>query len=500
MLKTKALWCGASDAGVSPTEVHEFVEKTFDAGFNLLLPEFKHGDGSLSFQSDLHPECVRAELAGFDLAAELLAETRKSGQELHAWFIDYMETPNSPANTQNPSWACLDPSGRPTDAEMLRGKRYGARWMCPARSPGYTDEWLVPLYAEFAKKYAFDGLHHDYVRYPGDLAPDQYCFCDWCLNEIPRWAGYATKDFPHERLSHPVYDREYVESHWEPSPTVLPEDWDRLDRRTKAEFLRDGRFFAAGRADLDYFFYTFRAEAIERFVRLCAEAVRETRPGMRLSGAFFKNPVHSGRFLGQDWRKYAPWVDDCFPMDYRDHYPGSFETYLVLLGETIQDQSHWSRPFSRYAPGIAINFLYYEEELPLLALAQAAERGDRESAAGFWPSVESALTACNKTLGAEIAAWVAQGDHPPLTMEDARRYLSHRRLDWFTDVSGVAPGFSDRLSSFAERPPTAYWPKNKLGRVAEAALASGATGLVVFCYNHLDKYGLWEEARHIFKS
>ena len=30
--------------------------------------------------------------------------------------------------------------------------------------------------------------------------------------------------------------------------------------------------------------------------------------GFEVSAAVFKNPVQSGRFLGQDWRRFAPWV------------------------------------------------------------------------------------------------------------------------------------------------------------------------------------------------
>jgi len=75
----------------------------------------------------------------------------------------------------------------------------------------------------------------------------------------------------------------------------------------------------------------------------------------------FKNPIHSGRFIGQDWRTFGGYVDQMLPMDYRDHYPGSFETYLTLLAETIHEQKEWARDFESLWPGIAINFLYNEE-------------------------------------------------------------------------------------------------------------------------------------------
>jgi len=158
-----------------------------------------------------------------------------------------------------------------------------------------------------------------------------------------------------------MYDRPYVEAHWEPSPRVLPEGWRKWARSERARFLLEGGFFAGGRRDLDYFFYTFRVEAILRFVRECAEAVRDVAPDMKISGAFFKNPIHSGRFIGQDWRRFPPHVDICVPMDYRDHFPGSFHHYLSLLQESIALQKRWAEEFEQLWIGFAINFLFREE-------------------------------------------------------------------------------------------------------------------------------------------
>jgi hypothetical protein len=44
---------------------------------------------------------------------------------------------------------------------------------------------------------------HDYVRYPGDLAPDTYCFCDYCLAQIPEYAGYYSAAHPDHALLAP---------------------------------------------------------------------------------------------------------------------------------------------------------------------------------------------------------------------------------------------------------------------------------------------------------
>ena len=139
-------------------------------------------------------------------------------------------------------------------------------WMCPARRPGYTDQWLIPLIKEFAARYDVDAIHHDYVRYPGDLAPDTYCFCDYCLEAIPKYASYYSTAHPDDPLLAPM-DRPHLEAHWEKSPKVLPPNWKDYSREMKSRFLLEGSFFPGGNRDLDYFFYEYRAHHVAEFTR-----------------------------------------------------------------------------------------------------------------------------------------------------------------------------------------------------------------------------------------
>ena len=127
----------------------------------------------------------------FDFPAVLIREAHARGIAVHAWFFDFAEGANSHVAQTHPEWLALSPDGKPTTAEILRGQPYRMAWMCPARRPGYTDQWLIPLIKEFAERYDVDAIHHDYVRYPGDLAPDTYCFCDYCLKHLPEYASYS---------------------------------------------------------------------------------------------------------------------------------------------------------------------------------------------------------------------------------------------------------------------------------------------------------------------
>ena len=360
-LKIRGAWGGSAEAGSTRESVAAYAERLANLGINAIFIGLKEGDGRICWPSEQFAAIVKPEYRDFDLPAVMQEEFSKRGIECHAWFIDYFEGEQGVAFTQHPEWAATNSKGQTTAEEVLRGSRFGCVWMCPARRPGYTDQWLVPLYEEFAARYKFASIHHDYIRYPGDMAPDQYCFCDYCLENIPSWAGFINEAFPDEAFYHESYDRPYLEAHWEQSPRVLPANWAGLGREFKSRFLLEGSFFQTGRADLDHFFYEYRMHWITEFARLSHEAMKRVNPSIKKSGAVFKNPIQSGRFIGQDWRRFTRYMEIAVPMNYRDHFPGTFDQYLGLLAEAIGRQKVWARECENLYIGTAINFLFKEE-------------------------------------------------------------------------------------------------------------------------------------------
>jgi len=454
---------------MSDAEVDQYVDRLYETGINTLIVHLKGGDGTVYWNSDILPQCTHEGYDSFDLPGALLKACRKRGMRLEAWLIDFFEGRSGPAHSEHPEWAMLDPDGKTTADEMLRGKPWGPLWMCAARRPGYTDQWLVPLIREFAQKYDFDAVHHDYVRYPGDAAPDSYCFCDYCLENLPTWAGYHTKKYQSEPFFHEFYDRGYIEAHWEQSPRVLPANWESLPRSFKAKFLLEAGFFQGGRNDLDYFFYLYRREAITDFCRLAKQAVSEVRPKMDVSAAVFKNPVHSGRFIGQDWRTFKGYVDGIIPMNYRDHYPGSFEIYLDLLTETIESQKELTSEFKYYWPGAAINFLYFEEERPLNAIANALDKDDVTLAVSEFQMIRDRVRTLRPALS---EAFAALGKN----------------------VEGLGAAKREFMA-FRNNVPEGYWPAEKLNRLLDTIANTGVDGFALFCIGHLDEYHLWGSLR-----
>ena len=104
---------------------------------------------------------------------------------------------------------------------------------------------------------------------------------------------------------------------------------------------------------------------IDTFVREARERVRKINPKIEISAAVFKNPVQSGRFIGQRWHEWSRWIDVYMPMTYRSHFAGSFEDYLAHLTEITGRQLEWTRREQPLFAGIASTYLYREEMQPL---------------------------------------------------------------------------------------------------------------------------------------
>jgi hypothetical protein len=423
------------------------------------------GGPGLYWPSSRFPDAVAKGYRDFDMPGLLIRECHKRNIQFHAWFFDFAEGADSWVARQHPEWLMRNAAGKPTTDEVLRGRGYMLSWMCPARRPGYTDQWLIPVIAEFTRKYEVDAIHHDYVRYPGDLAPDTYCFCDYCLDQLPRYASYYAQSYP-DRAFLPPIDRPHLEAHWEKSPRVLPPNWNELPRDMKSRFLFEGSFFPGGSRDLDFFFYDHRIDAVLRFVREVSETIRAQKPSVDFSAAIFKNPVQSARFIGQDWRRFHPWVQYAMPMDYRSHYPGDFETHLDLLAESVRQQKEWARDYRHLWIGVATQYLYDEERQPLVRLREFADgKGSSDAAKQQFGLIAARLR--------EFA--------PAL----------HDQIRLFLESPSGAASPSQKIGEFLASPPPGYLPAGKLKSTIERVRAEGVEGVVIFSAGGIGAARLW---------
>jgi uncharacterized lipoprotein YddW (UPF0748 family) len=363
--ETHAVWAGASDAGNTVDSVRAFVAQLKRANIHKLVMGCKEGGGNVVWHSKRFPQLISPRYRDFDLVENLVREAHDQGVEVHIWLIDFYEGDSGVAFREHPEWAQLNADGKPTNTETLLNSEklpiapYHNIWMCPARRPGYTDQWLLPLIEELVEGYAIDGIHHDYVRYGGDVAPDSYCFCDYCLKEIARHALLRWETPPNHQPIEIVRPR--LEASWEATPDMLPAGWEQMDRRAKADFILNGHTIAGGPPDMRHFFYEYRIDQISRFVREAHDLSKRINPKIQMTAAVFKNPIQSGRYLGQKWSDWNPWIDIYMPMSYRSHFLGDFDTYCTHLTEITTRQLEWTRHERPVYAGIYTSDLYKEE-------------------------------------------------------------------------------------------------------------------------------------------
>lgn len=491
-----AIWAHPPDVGKTAEATREFVAKCKRANIDTIVMDIKGMSGEIYWKSKKFPQAIARGYESFDVLENLVREAHAQGLKVDAWLVDFADGERGAAYREHPEWAMLNPDGTTTASETLgvAKRHYPYVWMCPARRPGYTDQWLLPMIEEIATNYAVDGIHHDYVRYPGDVAPEGYCFCDYCLKHIPRYAMLTYETGSTDRLR-VKRSQEHIEANWS-DVTMLPSDWEQRDRREKADYILNGRTIPGGPPDMRYYFYDYRAHQIDTFVREARERVQKINPKITISAAVFKNPVQSGRFIGQRWQEWSRWVDVFMPMTYRSFFAGTPEDYYVHLTETTSRQIEWTRREKPLYQGIASTYLCREEMQPLESLREQV--GDLKN-----------MPATN-LAGRETKAAAIKQSYETLRLRlgqfapEREKEIAPLVASVVTDgARAVAPETIDNLiallSKLRRDLPPGFCPPERLTRAIEAARRAKPDGIVIFSAGNLTIEKLWPTLEAAFK-
>ncbi|HVH55514.1 MAG TPA: hypothetical protein VM791_04635 [Vicinamibacterales bacterium] len=514
-----SLWVHPPEVGRTPEAVAKFVDQCRRAHIDTIILLVKGMNGEIYWPSQRFKEAVVKGYESFDLLGELGRAARPHGIKVHAWLVDFAEGVNGAAVRAHPEWAELNPAGGTTATETLgpRQRPYPYVWMCPARRPGYTDQWLLPMIEELARNPNVEGIHHDYVRYPGDVAPDSFCFCDFCLAHIPRYAMLSYESTPSARYTvDPRQER--IEANWWTDPTMLPATYAKAERREKADFLLNGRTIPGGPPDMRHFFYDYRIEQINRFVREAHDVAKKVNPKIEMTAAVFKNPVQSGRFLGQEWHRWNDWIDVYTPMTYRSHFAGDFEAYVDHLEEVTRRQIEWTRHGRPLEAGIASTYLYREELKPIDDMNDALDTlKDLPAKAEDTQAAQRQLNAAIYVLeGASgDAAQARQIAMQRLVDAHARLQTrlapvaadSARNLDALVKAAQQAPpeqlsqavaAVSAALAKIRADLPAGFCPPEKLIASIEAARKAKPDGIAIFAASSITREKLWPALEKAF--
>lgn len=490
-IEGRAVWANPGSIATNDSTAREFVAHCKKAHINLIVLLVEWTDQAVYYHSKKFPESIAPTFKEFDPLAVVIREAHKEGIRVHAWLCSFTASDSGPVMQRHPEWAARNAEGKiPSQAEFLGGGvKYYINWMCPARRPGYVDQRMIPMIEEIVSNYDVDGIHHDYVRYPGDVAPDGYCFCDYCLEDMLKYAH-----FYYEAYRDTVYAAKPAlpnfTANWWSDPTVKPQGWDTWDRKRKAEFFLKGSFMKGGPSDIDYFFYTYRQSAINRFVREAWERASAIKPNIEMSAAVFKNPIASGRFIGQQWTDFAPWIDIMMPMVYRSHFPQrDYSTFLTQLEEYTRYECQWAKDRTHLSMGLDVHYMFSEETS---FLSQTVVNLDSMITT---PGRSHQRFAENiRTLYAPIRDHLAQ-IAPELASTLTNRFSSLDRLSpaELTEVR-------DTLKKFNANLPDDYFPKAKLRKAIEAARKGGAKGIIIFDAGGLTGRKLWPALEEVFNQ
>jgi uncharacterized lipoprotein YddW (UPF0748 family) len=215
------------------------------------------------------PPSTTCRLAGDQLAA-CIAAAKADGLQVHAWIVCLNAT-DAPAAVRE-GWRRDGRLQRSADGSTLP-------WLCPN---GPANRRLLREAArDLAARHAIDGIHLDYIRYPGAEA----CFCPACRAAFEAERGAPAEGWP---------------------GSAIP----------------GGRLAPA--------FSEWRAAGLTRLVAEIAREARAARPGVYVSAAVYSNYPDCRASVGQDWGAWIAGgaVDFVCPMNYTGSRP-QFESTVI---------------------------------------------------------------------------------------------------------------------------------------------------------------------------
>ena len=254
--ETRAMWCH-NPFGLKDRTWEESVKFLKTNGFNMLVPNLCLAFTAY-YESKVLPVSPDVARRG-DQLEDCLRACRKYGVSCHPWRVCW--NCGSAASAQQVER--LSAEGR---FQVGRDGNPVGRWLCPTHPENRRLE--LEAVAELAGKGA-DGVHLDYIRYPGRDG----CFCSRCRGLFERRIGRVVEDWP------AGLDKD----------AALAEAW-----------------------------VKFRCDVISWLVRSASERVHADFPGVKVSAAVAGDAREAEKDRGQDWIRWCRngWLDVVCPMDY----------------------------------------------------------------------------------------------------------------------------------------------------------------------------------------
>lgn len=171
-------------------EMCNMLDEVASLGFNTLFFQARIR-GEVFYKSDIEPwspivSGTAGKSPGYDPLAFVIEECHRRGLECHAWLISIPVGSTRQVQQQGKR---ATPARHPELCVKLKNEWY--------LDPGHpqTAHYLASIAAEIARNYDIDGIHLDYIRYPGENGkfPDEKSYAaygdgtplnEWRMNNI----------------------------------------------------------------------------------------------------------------------------------------------------------------------------------------------------------------------------------------------------------------------------------------------------------------------------
>jgi uncharacterized lipoprotein YddW (UPF0748 family) len=323
--ETRALWVLRTSL-TSPASISALVKQAKDNGFNTLFVQVR-GRGDAYYRGALEPipSDLQRQPSTFDPLATVLASAHQAGLRIHAWInINLVSSavaiPSSPAHIvhRNPEWLMVprdiaqELARVPVDSPGYLGKL--ARW---SRSQTESVEGLYAspvlpaaqahvesVVRDIAKRYAVDGMHFDYARYPSERF-------DYSRAAISQFRATVRPTLDAERRS--ALDRDEAVDLFA-YPDAFAEEW-----------------------------RTFRVARMTALMSRLSSAVRAERPAVVVSVAAAPDRDEALAQRLQDWGGWLGEgiVDAVAPMAYTQE-PARFAAQIASAREAASGRRLWA--------------------------------------------------------------------------------------------------------------------------------------------------------------
>ena len=242
--------------GWYPGDWEKTCQELRQQGFTAIFPNMLWG-GLAHYSSKVLPESSTYRTYG-DQLKQCVEAAHRNGLKVHVWKVCW-HVVNAPSDFRHK----LTQQGRLQVS--VNGRT--SPWLNPAHPQNVT--LALNSLKEIARNYDVNGIHLDYIRYPGS----DYCFSP------------ATRSFFEKSIGSPI------------------KDWPAAVR-------------SGGRLEND--FQRWRAEQITSFVRLAHDEIKAINPDIKLSAAVYSSYPNVIKSIGQNWGLWLKegYVDFVCPMNY----------------------------------------------------------------------------------------------------------------------------------------------------------------------------------------